>query len=210
MFPPCYHSTNLFYGPMKRGPPCTDLLLFWSWMKQQRRGCQALYNLSLASLFSFMVDGTKLATILYFSLPVSLTAFVVWVFGSLHLKKKKKSLFLFLLNLDWAFDVLCYLSCDRTWQKWWCVSSEVRPQELWLPPHSLGPHSVAKLGNQLEDKRPHRAEISNSNVSNKTPDLLGVPDKINKIADMSLAVRGCMKTSPGWAQPKLLISRLVS
>lgn len=77
------------------------------------------------------------------------------------------------------------------------MSSEVRPQELWLPPHSLGPHSVAKLGNQLEDKRPHGAEISKSNVSNKTPDLLGVPDKINKIADMSLAVRGCMKTSPG-------------
>lgn len=53
---------------------------------------------------------------------------------------------------------------------------------LWGPPQS------PSWANLLEDDRPQGAEMSNSNVPTKAPDMLGFLAKITKIADMSQAV----------------------
>lgn len=87
LFPPCYPSPDCYFTVIwKKDPPFTDQ--FSSGYDLNRRGCQALQELSLANFFNFMVHCVKMATIFQFSLYTSVTLFAMYFFG-LFLSRSK-------------------------------------------------------------------------------------------------------------------------
>lgn len=165
---------------MERDPPFADSLL-WSWVKQQRLPSLSwpISGQSLQSYGRLSKNGHNISHISTL-FTHSLCNMIFWLFSSKGEVCSHPS-----TPWIWPYGFLWYLVCDWIWQKWQCVSSEVRAQEVWLPLLSLVPYSH-QAGLAYWRMREHKEQRwVNLNIPTGVPDMLEVLAEISKVAYMT-------------------------